>query len=58
MKNNLTKHIRAARVSWHTSEVLAGIFRMASLTVILNFALFYSQVIRWADTRSEQPGIF
>lgn len=39
MKNNFQSRFGAARVSWHTSKALRGIFRMASLTVILNFCL-------------------
>ncbi len=39
MKNNFQSRYGTARVSWHTSEVLAGIIRMASLTIILNFCL-------------------
>jgi endoglucanase len=39
MKNNFQSISGAARVSWHTSKALAVIFRMASLTVMLNFCL-------------------
>ncbi len=39
MKNYSQSRSGAARVSWHTSELLAGIFRIASLAVILNFCL-------------------
>jgi hypothetical protein len=39
MKNNFQSRSSVARVSWHTSKVLVGICRIASLTVILNFCL-------------------
>ena len=39
MKNNFQSRSGVTRVSWHTSKVLVGIFRIASLTVILNFCL-------------------
>jgi endoglucanase len=39
MKNYSQSRSGAARVSWNTSEVLAGIFRIALLAVILNFCL-------------------
>jgi endoglucanase len=39
MKNYSQSRSGAARLSWNTSEVLAGIFRIASLAVILNFCL-------------------
>lgn len=39
MKNHFQSRSGVARVSWNTSEVLAGIFRIASLAVILNFCL-------------------
>ena len=39
MKNNFQTRSGAPRVSWHTSEVLSGIFRIALLAVILDFCL-------------------
>jgi hypothetical protein len=38
MKHNFRRRF-PARVTWNTSKALRGIFRMASLTVILNFSL-------------------
>ncbi len=58
MMNNFKRRSGAARVSWHTSKVLAGIFRIASLTVILNFCLIlFSDYSVGQDTEIEQPGI-
>lgn len=39
MKDNFKSRIGACRVTWLSSKALRGIFRMAYLTVILNFCL-------------------
>ena len=64
MKNYYKGRSGAARVSWHTSEVPAGILRIAMLAVILNFCLIlfsgysFGQTLKLNDLEYfETPGV-